>query len=32
MARASNMLTADKNNLQIAALVQDWLAKQGLYR
>jgi len=22
----------DRNNLQVAALIQDWLAKQGLYR
>jgi len=24
------MLMMDKNNLQVAALIQDWLAKQGL--
>jgi len=22
----------DRNNLQVAALIQDWLAKQGLVR
>jgi len=26
------MLMMDKNNLQVAALVQEWLAKQGLLR
>ncbi len=28
----SHMLMMDRNNLQVAALIQDWLAKQGLYR
>jgi pimeloyl-ACP methyl ester carboxylesterase len=28
----SHMLMMDKNNQQVAALIQDWLAKQGLYR
>ena len=28
----SHMLMMDKNNLQVAALIQDWLAKQGLAR
>ena len=28
----SHMLMMDKNNLQVAALIQDWLAKQGLVR
>jgi len=26
------MLMMDRNNLQVAALIQDWLAKQGLVR
>jgi len=26
------MLMIDRNNLQVAALIQDWLAKQGLVR
>jgi len=26
------MLMMDRNNLQVAALVQEWLAKQGLLR
>jgi hypothetical protein len=30
--RNSHMLMMDRNNLQVAALIQDWLAKQGLYR
>jgi len=28
----SHMLMMDRNNLQVAALVQEWLAKQGLVR
>jgi hypothetical protein len=28
----SHMLMMDKNNLQVAALIQDWLAKQGLVK
>ena len=28
----SHMLMMDRNNLQVAALIQEWLAKQGLYR
>src|SRR6266853_59831 len=28
----SHMLMMDRNNLQVAGLIQDWLAKQGLYR
>ncbi len=28
----SHMLMMDKNNLQVAALIQEWLAKQGLIR
>jgi hypothetical protein len=28
----SHMLMMDKNNEQVAALIQDWLAKQGLVR
>ena len=28
----SHMLMMDRNNLQVAALIQDWLAKQGLVR
>ena len=28
----SHMLMMDKNNLQVAALIQEWLAKQGLVR
>lgn len=27
----SHMMMMDRNNLQIAELIQDWLAKQGLY-
>jgi len=26
------MLMMDRNNLQVAALIQEWLAKQRLYR
>ena len=26
------MLMTGRNNPQVAALIQDWLAKQGLYR
>jgi len=26
------MLMMDRNNLQVAALIQEWLAKQGLVR
>jgi len=26
------MLMMDRNNLQVAGLIQQWLAKQGLYR
>jgi len=26
------MLMMDRNNLQVAGLIQDWLAKQGLVR
>jgi len=26
------MLMMDRNNLQVAALIQQWLAKQGLVR
>jgi len=26
------MLMMDRNNLQVAGLIQEWLAKQGLYR
>jgi len=26
------MLMTGRNNLQVAALIQDWLAKQGLVR
>jgi len=26
------MLMMDSNNLQVAALIQEWFAKQGLYR
>jgi len=28
----SHMLMMDKNNLAVAELIQDWLAKRGLYR
>jgi len=28
----SHMLMMDRNNLQVAALIQEWLAKQGLVR
>jgi pimeloyl-ACP methyl ester carboxylesterase len=28
----SHMLMMDKNNLEVAALIQGWLEKQGLYR
>jgi len=28
----SHMLMMDRNNLQVAALIQDWLAKQGLVK
>jgi hypothetical protein len=28
----SHMLMMDRNNLQVAALIQEWLVKQGLYR
>src|SRR5258708_10693891 len=28
----SHMLMMDKNNLEVAALIQQWLEKQGLYR
>jgi hypothetical protein len=28
----SHMLMMDRNNLQVAGLIQEWLAKQGLYR
>jgi len=28
----SHMLMMDGNNLQVAGLIQQWLAKQGLYR
>ena len=28
----SHMLMMDRNNLEIAALVQRWLERQGLYR
>jgi len=28
----SHMLMMDRNNLQVAALIQAWLEKQGLYR
>src|SRR6266851_2777885 len=28
----SHMLMMDRNNLQVAGLIQQWLAKQGLYR
>jgi len=28
----SHMLMMDKNNLQVAGLIQAWLSKQGLYR
>jgi pimeloyl-ACP methyl ester carboxylesterase len=28
----SHMLMMDRNNLQVAALIQEWLEKQGLYR
>jgi len=28
----SHMLMMDRNNLQVASLIQDWLAKQGLVR
>jgi len=28
----SHMLMMDRNNLQVAGLIQDWLAKQGLVR
>jgi len=28
----SHMMMMDKNNLQIAALIQNWLAEKGLYR
>jgi len=28
----SHMLMMDKNNLEVAALIQSWLEKQGLYR
>jgi len=26
------MLMMDRNNLQVAALIEEWLAKQRLYR
>jgi len=26
------MLMMDRNNQQVAGLIQQWLAKQGLYR
>jgi pimeloyl-ACP methyl ester carboxylesterase len=28
----SHMLMMDKNNLEVAKLIQDWLAANGLYR
>ena len=28
----SHMLMMDKNNLEVAALIQQWLEKQGLYQ
>ncbi len=28
----SHMLMMDRNNLEVAGLIQQWLAKQGLYR
>jgi len=28
----SHMPMMDRNNLQVAGLIQQWLAKQGLYR
>src|SRR6266478_243130 len=28
----SHMLMMDRNNLQVASLIQEWLAKQGLVR
>jgi len=28
----SHMMMMDRNNLQVAGLIQQWLAKQGLYR
>jgi len=28
----SHMLMTDRNNLEVAALIQRWLEKQGLYR
>ena len=28
----SHMLMMDRNNLQVAGLIQQWLEKQGLYR
>jgi len=28
----SLMLMMDRNNLQVAALIRQWLEKQGLYR
>ena len=28
----SHMMMMDKNNLQVADVIQDWLEKQGLYK
>ncbi len=28
----SHMLMMDRNNLEVAALIQHWLEQQGLYR
>jgi hypothetical protein len=28
----SHMLMMDRNNLEVAALIQRWLEQQGLYR
>ncbi len=28
----SHMLMMDRNNAEIAAVIQDWLARRGLYR
>ena len=28
----NSMIMMDKNNLAVAELIQDWLARRGLYR
>ncbi len=30
--KPSHMIMMDKNNLAVAELIQDWLARRGLYR